>query len=1239
MIDSKSRITAVQYIKKSFIFVVIFLLSQQLFSQPSISSFSPTVGQIGSAVTINGNNFDASPANNIVYFGAVKATVSSASATQLLVTVPSGATYQPITVTTNNLTAYSLRPFIVTFAGGSDAFTINSFAAKIDSAAQNYPRLVSIGDLDGDGKADLAISNYGSNTISVFRNTGIPGTISFAPKINYTTGTTPYRVIIGDIDGDGKPDIETISYNDNTVSIFKNTSTGPGNISFDPKIDLAAGINPCGIAIGDIDSDGKPDLAVTNQTYNTISVFKNTSVGGTISFNAKADYPGGGTSVAIADINNDGKPDLIGCSSGGSTISILRNTGNPGVISFSAKADFASGNNSYGLAVGDFDDDGNPDIAVTNSFTANSISILRNTTSGGAISFDNKITFPAGSNPYWGAISDLDGDGKIDLAVSNAGSNSLSVYKNNSTSGTISFSLKTDYKTATYPISVAIGDLDGDGLADILSSNASSNNVSIFKNICDKPATTITSFTPVAAGAGTTVNITGTLFIGATSVMFGNVPATSFKVVSPTSIDAVVSSGATGTVTVTTPNGTGTLSGFSFVPAPTITSFTPTSAAYNATVTITGTKFTGTTAVSFGGAPAISFNVVSSTSITAVVSSAASGSVTVTTPGGTATKTGFTFLPPSIGSFTPTSAGAGTTVTIYGSNFTGTTAVSIGGVPAASFRVVFPTNLQAVASSGASGSIVVTTPGGTASKTGFTFIPNPTITSFLPVAAAEGDTITIFGKYLIGATSVNFGGTAASSFTIVSDTAITAVVSTGKTGNVSVVTPGGTATFGAFTYTAPPTPTYCTPLYGTRPSADTSYIAGFKLTGEQNTSFNNNTGWGTSNSFSDYTANLSPVKMARGSAYAGSINSYSNYFDKVNGRGAYNTIWIDFNDNGLYDNSERLLNNLLIDTTNTDFSIFIPSSAQLGYHNMRVRNVHYNSLPDSLTPPCDYYATGETEEYRVQIIAIANTRAITPGVAGTCTPMTSTTINNSTNNANEWVPLLDEAGNLVAALNANGNNLGTVKTKVYLNNTATRKDATNNYYLDRNLQITPSIQPVTNVGVRIYLRASELTKLINTTGSRVSNISQLNLTKNTDNCSSFLSSKGSDFLQVGNGSGSATAGYYVEFSIPSFSSFYMNAGLKVLPIKLSEFKVQHVVNGNQLFWKCNNNSTTEKFEAEYSVDGSRFEKFNEIKANAQTIFSYSLIHYNIPNAQVLYYRLKITEKTGDVSYSEIKRIN
>ena len=614
---------------------------------PTITDFSPTSGAIGTTVTITGTNFSTTSANNIVYFGAAKATVTSSTATSLTVTVPSGTTYQPITVTTRNLTAFSAKPFTVTFAGGGSYFTSTSFKTKTDFKVDSGSNSLASSDFDGDGKVDLIVTNKAAGSISILRNISTSGNISFATKVNYTTSGTPWGICVFDLDGDGKQDIAAANYNSNTVGIFRNTSSS-GSVSVSSEIDYATGTSPNFVTVSDFDGDGKPDLVVSNSYSATVSVYLNTSTPGNISFAAKIDFAVGGhpNVITIADIDGDGKPDIISANQTSNSISVLRNTSSGiGSINFATQVSFTSGGTPYPIAVGDIDGDGKLDI-VTGNANAATVSIFTNSSTSGNISFASHTDFSTGTStvPIAIALTDLDGDGKLDISVAGASpTNVVSLLRNLSTSGNVNFYATVNYATGLAPYSVAIGDIDGDGKPDIAVANANSSSVSVLRNQIGEPV--ITSFTPTAQSTGQSVIISGANFTGTTSVTFGGVAATSFTVVSSTAIIATVGNGATGSVTITTPNGSATLAGFTYTGTtlPTITSFTPTTAPTGTTVTITGTNFTGATAVSFGGTAATTFTVVNATTITAVVANGATGSVSVTTPNGTASLGGFTY--------------------------------------------------------------------------------------------------------------------------------------------------------------------------------------------------------------------------------------------------------------------------------------------------------------------------------------------------------------------------------------------------------------------------------------------------------------------------------------------------------------------------------------------------------------------------------------------------------------------
>lgn len=340
--------------------------------------------------------------------------------------------------------------------------------------------------------------------------------------------------------------------------------------------------------------------------------------------------------------------------------------------------------------------------------------------------------------------------------------------------------------------------------------NAGSSSTSMVLDIKNTPV--ITSFTPTSAGPRDTVTITGANFTGATALTFGNTPAKYYKVISATAIKAIPGSGTSGDVVVTTPAGTGTLAGFTYLLPPAINGFLPKSAKKGDTVLITGTYLTGTTAVTFGGTAAQSFTVVSANQVRAVVGDGTSGIVSLTTGQGSSYYAGFVYYPkPAITSFTPTKGGPNSKVIITGSGFSGATSVSFGGVPALSFTVDSAAQITAVVGNGNSGGILVTTPGGTTTAQSFTFVPAPTILSFTPTVTGEAHLVIIQGTHFTGTTAVSFGGVPAAYFHVDSDTQLTTVTSNGASGSVTVTTPGGVAIKDGFKFVLSPSIISVTP--------------------------------------------------------------------------------------------------------------------------------------------------------------------------------------------------------------------------------------------------------------------------------------------------------------------------------------------------------------------------------------------------------------------------------------------
>ncbi|MFY7964512.1 MAG: beta strand repeat-containing protein, partial [Chitinophagaceae bacterium] len=320
-----------------------------------------------------------------------------------------------------------------------------SFATPAAITTTEGSNFVAYGDLNNDGKLDMVTVNQNANRINVFKNTSTTGSIttnSFASPIVFFVSHFPSSAAIGDVDGDGKLDIAVVNSLGNSISILRNKTVAGiiDNGSFNDAVNFATASSPRQIAIADLNDDGKLDLVTTNFNSTSISVLRNTS-----------------------------------------TIGVI-NSG-----SFAAKVDFATGTNPNGLATADFDGDTKTDIAVTNN-GSNTISVFRNTSTTGTInsgSFAAKVDFATATNPLSIAVADVSGDGKIDIAVTNYNSNSVSIFQNTATSGSLttgSFNAKVDFTTGTNPSSIAIGDVDGDGKVDVAITNAGSNNFSILRN-------------------------------------------------------------------------------------------------------------------------------------------------------------------------------------------------------------------------------------------------------------------------------------------------------------------------------------------------------------------------------------------------------------------------------------------------------------------------------------------------------------------------------------------------------------------------------------------------------------------------------------------------------------------------------------------------------------------------------------------------------------------------------------
>jgi|GEM_PF-2253694 len=535
---------------KQFLFTLLLLLPGWVWAQvPTITNFTPKRGGVGTTITITGTNFSTTPASNIVWFGAVKSPVLTATATTLTVKVPAGASCERISVTKGGLTAWTRENFLPTFQG-TGTIDFSTLADNVDFAlpySSNSLTKIIVVDIDGDGKPDVASPRISGNTISMFRNTSTPGSIStgsFAAKYDLNIGSS-YELAdftFSDVDNDGKKDlicaysrtvnitcggtgqqinlfIEFVVYKNQAVSGTINaTSFATGVVK--SIAGIYGGCNNCipnfyygSLEKGDFNLDGKEDLVFAathdnaqfcNQT-NVNYVFQNNysaSITTTTFAIVNSSGLSGGWIPTVGNLNSDNKPEV--CLTNLSTNAVIyrNNSSTGGSPVFASAATVTTTPSSGRISLIDFDND-------TKNDYFNSSVILQNNISGNvfdATAFGTAFSIGGNYNGFNG-FCDINGDGKIDICRS--GSSLIKLTPNIHAGGVLastSFGSSTDISTyGGSPGALTCNDIDLDGKPDVIFVNSGSY-LSIMRN--QTPTTgAVLNIGTVSAGIGSSASV------------------------------------------------------------------------------------------------------------------------------------------------------------------------------------------------------------------------------------------------------------------------------------------------------------------------------------------------------------------------------------------------------------------------------------------------------------------------------------------------------------------------------------------------------------------------------------------------------------------------------------------------------------------------------------------------------------------------------------------------------------
>ncbi|HXS83710.1 MAG TPA: T9SS type A sorting domain-containing protein [Methylomirabilota bacterium] len=328
-----------------------------------------------------------------------------------------------------------------------------------------------------------------TSSVSILFNNSTGG---LAPPIDVATGLSPSAIAVGDMNNDGKPDLVVANQGSNSVTeLFSN---GAGGLL--GRAELNVGVPPADVALTDMNGDGKLDIVVSSASGRQLAVLPTNALGGFLS-PFSTDVANGPSQLALADVSLDGRADYVVACGGSDTVAVVLGTASG---SFGAKTftSLPAGSRPSALALGDVTGDNVVDLVVANA-GSNNVQILRGFGNG---TFATILTRAVGTSPSGIVLRDVSGDANLDILVTNAGSNTVSVLLGDGLGG---FTGAPDVATGTTPRGIETADMNGDAKLDLVVANQGSNDVSLLTGdgtgAFTAQATAPTGVAPIAVAA------------------------------------------------------------------------------------------------------------------------------------------------------------------------------------------------------------------------------------------------------------------------------------------------------------------------------------------------------------------------------------------------------------------------------------------------------------------------------------------------------------------------------------------------------------------------------------------------------------------------------------------------------------------------------------------------------------------------------------------------------------------